>query len=65
MYNLAAYRMNPEKYAAVVADCMTHLRFAFELYHIQIDNGKWFLHEHPWGAWSWKVDFVQNKSGAA
>ena len=32
LYNLTAYRMNSEKYAAVVADCMTHLRFLFELY---------------------------------
>eukprot|EP00975_Prorocentrum_lima_P012412 2630664-Prorocentrum_lima.AAC.1 len=36
-----------------------HARFCFEVYSRRMQRGKHFLHEHPWSAWSWKLDFVQ------
>ena len=33
---------------------MVHLNFASEVYHMQIDEGRYFLHEHPANATSWK-----------
>ena len=29
------------------------------IYRRQIDRGKWFLHEHPASAFSWREDDVQ------
>ena len=58
LLTLNASRMCKQLLAKIVDECMTHLRFVFRLYLIQHESGRWFLHEHPWGAWSWKVDFV-------
>ena len=33
---------------------MVHLQFVCELYRVQMDSGRYFLHEHPVGASSWK-----------
>ena len=35
-----------------------HLKFACKLYRHQIKEGRWFLHEHPVGASSWKIKEV-------
>jgi hypothetical protein len=35
------------------------LKWCFELYEIQRAANRYFLHEQPWGAWSWWFDFVQ------
>ena len=35
-----------------------HLEFCCSLYRWQISQGKHFLHEHPWGASSWKVGCI-------
>ena len=36
-----------------MAEARLHLRFAVELYKAQMDEGRLFVHEHPWGAKSW------------
>ena len=36
-----------------------HIRFVFELYSWQEAEGRLWLHEHPDGASSWKLDFVE------
>ncbi len=38
---------------------MVHLRFVCEIYQMQLDEGRYFLHEHPSGATSWKESCVQ------
>ena len=35
-----------------------HLQFVDKLYRIQIDQGRYFLHEHPDGAGSWKNPYI-------
>ena len=35
-----------------------HLKVVAELYKLQIDGGRFFLHEHPAGAVSWKDPFI-------
>ena len=35
-----------------------HLQFVYKLYRIQIDQGRYFLHEHPDGAGSWKNPYI-------
>ena len=37
-----------------------HMRFVVRLYRMQHDAGRYFLHEHPSGATSWKLDFIEN-----
>lgn len=41
----------------------THLEFCTKLYAIQIHHGRYFLHEHPAGATSWKEGCVQKIFG--
>ena len=36
-----------------------HLEFTCKLYDYQISQGRWFLHEHPVGASSWKEKCVR------
>ena len=38
------------------AGACVHLEFVAELYHEQIDGGRYFLHEHPRHATSWKLE---------
>ncbi|MCP2505236.1 MAG: hypothetical protein NLN65_08075, partial [Candidatus Poseidoniaceae archaeon] len=44
----------------------THLQFFMTLYEIQIENGMYFLHEHPYSASSWKepcIDDIMSMDG--
>jgi hypothetical protein len=52
-------RMHPDKVRQIVEDGMMHLRFCIELYRIQLDAGRFFLHEHPWSASSWRTAEMQ------
>jgi len=42
---------------------MIHLRFCLEIYQHQIDQGKYFLHEHPATATSWRTEEMINFMG--
>ena len=42
------------------AQATEHLRFCSLLYQHQLRRGRHFLHEHPWGASSWKVDCIED-----
>lgn len=41
-------------------DALSHLEFCLGLYHIQQVNGRYYLHEHPNSATSWKVPCMIN-----
>ena len=47
--------MHPSEVRKRIRSGLNHLLFCIRLYKIQIREGRYFLHEHPWGAWSWKV----------
>ena len=55
-------RVKPEEYRANFQRACRHLAFVFELYEMQVAGGRYFLHEHPAGASSWKqkvvIDFM-------
>lgn len=36
-----------------------HLKFMGEVYHKQINEGRWFLHEHPASASSWRLQEIR------
>ena len=46
--------MDPADVADRIRRGRRHLRFVLELYDIQIKGGRYFLHEHPSGALSWR-----------
>ena len=49
---LEAFEMNRQK-------AIRHIRFCCKLYRIQMDAGRYFLHEHPWSAGSWGLDEIE------
>ena len=46
--------MDPARVAQIMKTARAHLHFVISLYHIQIAEGRHFLHEHPQGASSWR-----------
>ena len=42
---------------------MVHIRFCMELYTLQMNSGRYFLHEHPAQASSWEEKVVRKVSG--
>lgn len=42
-------RMDPETYRYNMDRAVSHLKFVFDLYAIQIEKGRYFAHEHPPG----------------
>ena len=40
-----------------------HLKFTIELYREQLNNGRYFLHEHPAYATSWQEDAMKDLLG--
>ena len=51
-------KMPPELVKAKLAEGRRHLHFVVGLYHLQLSQGRHFLHEHPDGATSWKDPWV-------
>ena len=48
-------RMDPDKYEAMWNKGVRHMIFAVKLFRIQAESGRFFLHEHPASASSWKL----------
>ena len=44
-----------EKYHATLREGVAHLNLCMELAKAQHAAGRYFLYEHPWSAWSWKL----------
>jgi len=51
--------MDPEKKQRMINEGLHHLRFSMMLYRMQMEQGMYFLHEHPDSATSWKDKHVQ------
>ena len=58
-YGLSRYRMNPEKRERQLVEGKISLAFALSAYEWQVRRGRYFLHEHPASAESWKMDEVR------
>lgn len=52
LLNISKYRCDPAKREASFARGTRHLRTAMRFYNKQMDEGRFFLHEHPYGATS-------------
>jgi len=57
--NLCAPRMNQEEVRRRRIRAEILLRFAAEIYMLQLSRGDHFLHEHPLGADSWSVPCIR------
>ena len=55
LQGLNKWRMKPEKWEALWEKGVRHMRFAIKLYKLQAENGRFFIHEHPNSASSWKL----------
>ena len=47
---------NPMEYKRAKIEAITHIDFMVELYYGQMEDGNYFLHEHPRYATSWQLD---------
>ena len=41
-------------------EAVEHMKFVFELYQLQVREGRWFIHEHPKESTSWKLKEVSS-----
>ena len=55
-------RMGQDKYEDMIRKATVHLEFCAKLYKIQMDRGRYFLHEHPASAKSWENDMMSRLS---
>ena len=53
-------KMTTQEVHKVIEYGTRHLEFCAKLYRIQHENGLYFLHEHPYGASSWKNLVIQD-----
>ena len=47
------------KVEKLISDGRVHLKFMCRLYKAQIESGRYFLHDHPASAVSWRVTEVE------
>lgn len=60
LQNINFCKMSPEDVRKVKEYGIRHLHFCLHLYRLQMANGLYFMHEHPLGASSWKLQEVQD-----
>ena len=56
-------RMDPIKRSEALREGRAHLKFVLSLYSLQIRDGRFFLHEHPQGASSWREPMLEKLLG--
>ena len=55
LQNLSRGKRDNEKFEKEMNIAKKHIWFCIELYQLQMEGGRYFLHEHPEGATSWKL----------
>ena len=59
LQNISWHKISPEIRNKRMNEALHHLHTSCELYKKQYEAGRWFLHEAPWGAASWKDPEIQ------
>ena len=59
LQSLNRTRIGEEKYQDMVKKGTEHLEFCAKLYKMQMENGLYFIHEHPAGAKSWDNELIR------
>ena len=60
MQNLNKGKTSPEEVQKTLIEARIHLAFCAELDKMQIDSGRYYLHEHPTSASSWNEPCMQD-----
>lgn len=55
LMNLNKGQMKEEEYKRMMKEAKEHVKFCITLYKTQLKHGRFFLHEHPHQASSWKM----------
>jgi hypothetical protein len=55
-----ARSINPQAFKEARRRAKAHIKFMAELYREQLDDGHYFLHEHPRYATSWQLEVMQD-----
>ena len=50
---------NPEEFEARLKKAERHIEFVTRLYRMQLEGGRYFIHEHPLTASSWKMPCIR------
>ena len=61
--NWAKHSDKPEwrcTFLKLVEEAKAHIRFCCKIYKARSDRGRYWLHEHPWQAKSWKMKNCSN-----
>ena len=59
LQNLNRQRLEDKKWRAMIEHGTRHLLFTLELYELQLQAGRYILHEHPLSATSWHLQEMQ------
>ena len=59
MQNLNSGKCDPLEQQRKIVAGRVHLQFCSELYQMQIESGRYYLHEHPTSARSWKERCIE------
>ena len=51
--------MDPKKVEEKMREARMHLEFCMNVYRLQIKSGRYFIHEHPKSATSWREPMVE------
>merc|ERR1712051_23843 len=54
---------DPEGFEARLKKAEKHMEFAVKMYRIQLKEGRYFIHEHPAGAISWRMEVIKKLWG--
>ena len=55
LQGLNSNRMSKDKWDALWEKGVRHMQFAINIYKLQVESGRYFIHEHPNSASSWKI----------
>ena len=62
MQNLNTGKRDPDEVHRKLVEARIHLDFCAELYQMQIDGGRYYVHEHPTSATSWNEKSIKRIS---
>ena len=63
MQNISRAKRDPKIVERELEDGRRHLKFCTRLYVLQLQNGRFFVHEHPSGASSWREPCMMELAG--
>ena len=60
LMGLNRQKMGEARYQRAYKEAVSHIEFALDIYKLQADGGRYYLHEHPTSASSWDLPQVRD-----